>query len=221
MIRQLAALEVALSSHMPRRGWKIAINTPEVLSSLGLHHPCLGWLDGHRLYRTGDTVSAEDGQRLHAEPELCILLADSVSPQLAPAEALARIRSVAPAIELVDYGQPAADLDAVVSMSAFHAGFVVGEWQPAELASRLGHGFPVLTVPGEVSPTPRSDLVPAHLGELVRFVALFLQAYGWTLEAGDLILSGSYAAEAVVLHPGSSATADFGLLGSVHAQISA
>jgi len=219
--RQLAALEAALGDRMPRRGWKVAINVPEVLRSLDLHHPCLAWLDGPRRYRSGDVVSVRSGQRLHAEPELCLVLGGGITSDMSADEALARVAAVAPAIELVDYALPATDLDAVVAGSAFHAGFAIGAPQPPGLANELAPGLPTLVVPGRESPAARRDLVPLHLGELVRFAAGFLDAFGWCLEDGDLLLSGSFAATAVPLAPGSSATADFGALGSVGVQVSA
>jgi 2-keto-4-pentenoate hydratase len=213
MDAQLAALDDALEGGMPRAGWKVGINVPEVLEALGLRHPGIGWLSGHDVHRSGDTIRIAADRRLHVEPEVCLRVRDRISPELSPTEALSRVSGAAPALELVDYAKPAGDLDRVVSHSMFHAGLVVGRWQPVELTSGLGRGLPRLSVPGEPVQQPRSDLVPGDLGRLLLFVSEFLAAFGWSLEPGDRVLSGSYTARAVPLSPGSTVDADFGPLG--------
>jgi 2-keto-4-pentenoate hydratase len=83
---------------------------------------------------------------------------------------------------------------------------------------------PALATPNssfQLDPWYRSGLVPNDLGQLLVFVAEFLQAFGHTLEPGDLVLSGSYLATAVPLPPGATAKADFGLLGSVEISVAA
>jgi 2-keto-4-pentenoate hydratase len=216
---QLAALREALAGGMPRRGWKVGINVPEVLASLGLRHPGVGWLDGHRSYASGDVVPATSGARLHVEPELALRVRSRISPAMSAREALSQVAGVAPALELVDYAKPGETLDAVVAHSMFHAGLVVGAWQPAELTSQLGRRWPVLSAAGRETPPPRSDLVPQDLGALLLFVASFLDAFGQALEPEDLVLSGSYHAKAARLAPGTRATADFGPLGSVEVSV--
>jgi 2-keto-4-pentenoate hydratase len=213
MERQLEGLREALRAGMPRCGWKVGINVPEVLRRLGLRHPGVGWLDGRRRYRGGARITLPEGARLHVEPELCLVLAAPIPPSLAPDEALGRVEGAAPAFELVDYARPGADLDTVVAHSMFHAGLVVGAWQPPEQASELGGEWPRLEGAGRPSPPPRSDLVPRHLGELLLFVARFLASFGESLEAGDLVLSGSYTETALRLTCGSEVRGDFGRLG--------
>jgi 2-keto-4-pentenoate hydratase len=213
MERQLARLREALAGGMPRCGWKIGINVPEVLRRLGLRHPGVGWLDGRRRYQGGDRIALPEGARLHVEPELCLALAASIPPGLDRDEALRRVAGAAPAFELVDYARPGTDLDAVVAHSMFHAGLVVGAWQPPERASELGGEWPRLEAAGGPLPAPRSDLVPRHLGELLQFVARFLASFGESLEAGDLVLSGSYTETALRLTRGSEVRGDFGRLG--------
>jgi len=114
---------------------------------------------------------------------------------------------------------PAGDLEAVIEHSMFHAGCVVGASRPAEAAAELGTRWPVLRVGGQVVPVPRADLVPARIGDLIHFAAALLALFGEGLEAGDLLLSGSYAAHAVALAPHSEARADFGPLGEVRVEV--
>jgi 2-keto-4-pentenoate hydratase len=219
MARQLAALREALAAGMPRRGWKIGLNVPEVQRRLGLAHAGVGWLDGRRVVPSGALFPAPAGARLHVEAELALRLARAIPAGVGPDDALAAVAGVAPALELVDYARPASDLDDVVAGSMFHAACVLGPEQPPAVADAPGARPPLLRVDGAATPAPREDLVPAHLGEILALAADLLAAFGQGLAAGDLLLSGAFAERAVPLPPGSRAEADFGPLGRVGVRI--
>jgi len=219
MEMQLARYRAALAGGMSRCGWKVGINVPEVLGHLELNHPGVGWLNGTRLLEGGAQFAPAPGVRLMVEAELGIRLRAGLASDADPATARAAIESVAPALELVDYAKPSSGLDDVVGHSMFHEAAVIGPPGPLDAAVGLGDRLPMLSVPGQDVPRPRTDLVPADLGELLVFVAGFLAAFDEELCAGDLLLSGSYTAAALPLAPGSGATADFGDLGSVSVKI--
>ena len=219
MAAQLAALHATLARGTPRRGWKVGLNVPEILRTLRLRHSGVGWLNGGREYRSGDVVAAAAGSVLHAEPELCLRLGAAIAPDASADAAAASITGIAPALELVDYALPRTDLDTIVAHSMFHHGFVVGGWHPPDAALDLGRQWPLIEVDGVAAGEPRSDLVPQHLGEIVVFVASFLHAFGESLRADDLILSGSYTAVAAPLASGASVRARFGRLGEVHCRV--
>jgi 2-keto-4-pentenoate hydratase len=216
---QLARFHEALARGMPRRGWKVGINVPELLGRLGLAHSGVAWLDGWRLVHSGASFAAAPGSRLHVEPELCLLLASAPRAGSPRDAALRCVGGVAPALEIVNYAVPGSDFDEVVAHGMFHEGCVVGAWGELAQARDLGRRWPVLEVAGGSPPQPRADLVPEHLGELVGFVASFLEAFGEHLEEGDLILSGSYTDRAVPVTAGDAVRADFGLLGHVEVAI--
>lgn len=218
MGRQLERLREALAGGMPRRGWKIGINVPEVLRRLELPHSAVGWIDGSRVLPSGAALAAGPGARLHVEPEIAIRLARAVAPGCAADTARDCIEQVLPALEIVDYAVPASGLDDVVAGCMFHHATILGAPAPLDAARDLGRRWPVLRV-GEAAPAPpRADLVPDDPGELVAFAAAFLGAFGASLEAGDLLLSGAYAATATPLAVGGEAVAQFGTLGTVSAR---
>ena len=68
-------------------------------------------------------------------------------------------------------------------------------------------------------PAIRPDLVSSDLGGIVAFVAEFLAAFGEALEPGDLILSGSYSAQAVPLESDCDVQGLFGPLGEVELRV--
>jgi 2-keto-4-pentenoate hydratase len=219
MERQLARWRDARSSGMPRAGWKIGINVPEVQARLGLAHPLVGWIDGRRVYAGGARLDPSPGTKWHVEPELAIRLARAVDPEAGADAAQACVGAIAPALEIVDYALPAGGLGSVVEHCMFHAGCVVGAYRPVELATGLGVHWPLLRVGGEAGPPARPDLVPSQIGELIQLAAALLAGFGEGLEAGDLLLSGSYADRAVALPSRTEARADFGALGEVSLSI--
>lgn len=204
---------------MPRRGWKIGINVPEVLAGAGLSHPGVGWLSGWNALASGDRLDPPPGARVEAE--LAIRVADAVAPTATRGEALAVGSEVAPALEIVDYGLPAGDLTQIVAHCMFHWAWVRGHGQPPARAVDLGTRWPRLDVPGAARVEIRGDLVPDHLGDLLVFAARFLDDFGESLEPGDWLLSGSYAARAVALPTAGEVRADFGALGDVRLRVGA
>lgn len=217
MERQLSALGDARAEGMPRLGWKIGLNVPEVQARLGVAHGGVGWLDGRRRHASGDTVTIPPGARLHLEPEVALRLGADVPAGAGADEARAGIAAVAPALELVDYARPVGGPDplaAVTGHAMFHAGCVLGAEAPPLPPDGLGTRWPELCVGARRSAPPRPGLV-AEWGELVAFAAAFLGAFGEALRAGDWLLSGSYTEAALPLAAGDEAVARFGALGEV------
>jgi 2-keto-4-pentenoate hydratase len=212
---QLELLAVAQSKGMPRRGWKIGINVPEVLEQLSLPHPGVGWLNGHNILSSGTTFESPPESQLHLEPEVAIQISSRVEQGSTAELARSHISAVHPALEIVNYAKPKAGLTDVVSHSMFHEATVLGDPMPAAVALDLGSTWPRLSIAGQEAPSPRSDLVPSDLGELVAFAADFLAAFGESLNDGDLLLSGAYLARASSISAGDSAVADYGKLGVV------
>jgi len=219
LAEQRAALERALSSGMPRAGWKIGLNVPEVQQRLGLGGSLVGWIDGRRVVATGSRYEVRPGTRLHVEAELALRLGAPVRAGAPAEEARRAIREVAPALELVDYALPRSDLEAIVSHSMFHAGTVLGPPSPAAEAL-LDPAHPRVLVGGELRAAPQAGWVPADLGAAVSLVARRLAEIGHALQAGDLVLSGSYT-RPLPLAAGDTVVADFGALGAVSVTLDA
>jgi len=214
MAEQLQRLDARLAAGMPRLGWKVGINVPEVQQQLGLTHALVGWLDGARSYQSGASVPLSAAAKVHAEVELCVRLARTVSATADRAAAFAAVDAVAPALELVDYAIRAQDLAGVIRCSMFHYGTVLGSWHPPRADIAIAGDVRLRVEDAQAAPA-RAELVPPHLGELVLFVAQQLSAAGRVLQPGDLILSGCFVTKALPLRPGRTAEAHLGSFGSV------
>jgi 2-keto-4-pentenoate hydratase len=211
---QLDLLRLRLDAGMPRRGWKVGINVPEVQRKLGLSRALVGWLDGDRVCPSGSTISIPPGGTIHVEPELCLRMAAPVHVDTDRASASAAVDAIAPALELVDYCKPAATLDDIVRGSMFHSACVLGDWRPSQRRLDIAHRVS-LRVGTLQSEPARPDLVPADLADVVLLVAALLEEGGQQLLPGDFILSGSFTAKALPLRVGETATAELGALGLV------
>jgi 2-keto-4-pentenoate hydratase len=220
MATQLDAWRAARAAGMPRAGWKVGLNFPEAQARLGLSAPTVGWLHGGRVLTSGAVHSPADAARRFVEAEFCLRLGRSVVPGVSTAEARDAIAGVAPALEIVDYGRSWASLEAIVSHSMFHDATVRGsEVTPAHLP-QLGAALPRVLVDGQVVAVAREGLVPRELAAVIVIVANFLARYGESLEAGDLVLSGSYT-NPVPAPAGARIVAEFGSWGEVSVRMAA
>lgn len=219
MALQLAARRAALAAGSPRLGWKVGFNVPEVQKKLGLPHSAIGWIDGRRSVPSGSVVEVAAGTNLHVEAEIALRIGTTVPVPVTAERARGCIAALHPALELVDYALPAPDFDAILGHSMFHAASVIGDACDPASATALGRQWPRFTVGGRDAGPVRDDLVPDDLGALVAFVAGYLAAFGHALEAGDVLLSGSFTARAVRAEPGDEAVADFGPLGGVSVRL--
>ena len=213
---QLAVLRARLAQGMPRRGWKVGINVPEVQRQLGLAHALVGWLDGDRVLADGAQIGAPTGSLLHVEPELCLRLGRGVAADADPALALAAIDAVAPALEIVDYAKAKGSLAEIIGHSMFHHACVLGAFVAPPAAGSLAIASEVRLRLGALEAEPaRPDLVPASAAALVLQVAARLEECGEALLPGDLILSGAFLARALPLSNGAAVRAELGGFGAV------
>ena len=158
--------------------------------------------------------------RLHVEAEVCLRVAHAIPADAGPDVAWQGIDMMAPALEVVDYARSSANLAAMVTHCLFHEATVLGAQTGARAHAELGTRLPEVTLNGTAAGPPRSDTVPAELGEIVATVARLLGEHGQALEAGDLLLCGSYT-NPVAVAAGDVVAADFGALGSVELRVTA
>jgi len=217
---QIATLRSRLAAGMPRRGWKVGVNVPEVQAKLGLPHALVGWLDGDHVFANAAAIAAPTASLLHVEPELCLRMAAAVPVDSDTETAGRLVAALAPALELVDYAKPTGGLDDLIRHSMFHFGCVLGDWRPAPQDRRIAIAACVRVRAGErESVATRTDLVPARLGDIVLRVDALLREVGESLQPGDLILSGSFTERALPIAAGQSAAAELGDFGKVRCSL--
>jgi 2-oxopent-4-enoate/cis-2-oxohex-4-enoate hydratase len=175
-------------------GKKIGVTSKAVQDMLGVHQPDFGFLTDW-MYVDGDIDV--DGKALiapRAEAEIAFILKTSLNgPGVTAADVLAATESIAPCFEIVDSRIDDWKIAIVdtVSDNASCGVYVVGK----ERLDPAGLDLPSLHVAVTKNGAPLSEgyghAVQGDPAQAVAWLANTLGAYGVTLDAGDVILSGS------------------------------
>lgn len=169
-------------------GWKVGANDPATQRRLGLAAPVVGPL--WEAVRNGTTIDLFGMQLPGVEAELAIELARPISPDTDMSTALASVRSLATAVEVIALDQRFDDLESLVGGNFLHRGYAVAEehnnCEPTALSSLL---FKV-NLNGSLVWEMPAGLILGRLGELLLCAAANVSMLGRELKAGMTILSG-------------------------------
>jgi len=175
-------------------GKKIGVTSKAVQDMLGVHQPDFGFLTD-RMFVEGDIDVAANGLiQPRAEAEIGFILKDGLKgPGVTAEQVIAATEAIVPCFEIVD-----SRIDdwkiAIVDTVADNAScgvYVLGEAR----ADPNAHDLPGLHVTVTKNGKPLSEgyghAVQGSPAEAVAWLANTLGAYGVSLDAGDVILSGS------------------------------
>jgi 2-oxo-3-hexenedioate decarboxylase len=159
--------------------------------------------------RLTDAMRIEDGGKLvfrnfvhpRVEPEIAFLMAAPLAGDVSPAEAMAKVEAVAPAMEIIDsrYRDFKFTLEDVVADNASSSGFVVGPW--CDPATPLDNLAMILELDGRAVEIGSSAAILNHPARSLAAAARMVVRAGERLEAGWIVLAGG-ATAAHPLKPG-------------------
>lgn len=190
----LGALEKRKNDGERVIGKKIGVTSKAVQDMLGVHQPDFGFLTD-RMYVEGDIDIAANGLiQPRAEAEIGFILKDSLKgPGVTAEQVIAATEAIVPCFEIVDSRIQDWKISIVdtVADNASCGVYVLGE---ARVDPRE-HDLPNLHVTVTKNGKPLSEgyghAVQGSPAQAVAWLANTLGAYGVTLDAGDVILSGS------------------------------
>lgn len=175
-------------------GKKIGVTSKAVQDMLGVHQPDFGFLTDW-MFVEGD-IDVDDKALIapRAEAEIAFILKDSLNgPGVTAADVLAATEWIAPCFEIVDsriHDWQISIVDTVADNASCGV-YVLG----AERLDPRGLDLPGLHVAVTKNGAPISEgyghAVQGDPAQAVAWLANTLGAYGVTLDAGDVILSGS------------------------------
>ncbi|MFT3975604.1 MAG: fumarylacetoacetate hydrolase family protein [Sphingomonas bacterium] len=176
-------------------GKKIGVTSKAVQDMLGVHQPDFGFLTDRMEVKDGVIDIAATGLiQPRAEAEIAFILRDALKgPGVTAADVMAATESIAPCFEIVDSRIDDWKIGIVdtVADNASCGVFVLGEAR----ADPRAHDLPGLHVTVTKNGAPLSEgygrAVQGDPAEAVAWLANTLGRYGVTLDAGDVILSGS------------------------------
>jgi 2-keto-4-pentenoate hydratase len=192
MTAQLATRRARIAAGERPLGWKVGLGAPATMTKLGLQAPILGFLMQRGLLLSGSTVSLQGWKRPVAEPEIAVRMMRDLRGGASGDDALAAIKDIFPAIELADLDPvPAPDnLDAVLEGDLFQRHVVLcGNTRAGGATSGLTSR--VSRRGAEVASTTDPEALTGKLTDIIAHVANTLAAFGETLSAGDVVITGS------------------------------
>jgi 2-oxo-hept-3-ene-1,7-dioate hydratase len=204
-------------------GWKIGLTSRAMQAALNIDIPDSGVLMDDMAFASGAVVPRGRFIQPRVEAEIAFVMkAPLAGGSVTREEVLAATDHVAPALEILDTrilradpatGQTRRIVDTIADNAA-NAGIVMGAARHDVAAVDLRWIGAILTRDGVVEETGLGAGVLNDPVEAVVWLARRMALYGQRIEAGQVILSGSFI-RPVECPPGSRIMADFGAFGQM------
>ena len=198
-------------------GWKIGLTSKAMQYALNIDIPDSGMLMDDMLFSDGATVPAGRFIQPRIEAEIAFVMkAPLAGGDVTRDDVIAATDYVAPSIEILDTriqrNDPATGKTRVItdtiSDNAANAGIVLGPQRHAIDAHDLRWVGAIVSRNGEVEETGLGAGVLNDPVQGIVWLARRMEQYGQRIEAGQVILSGSFI-RPVECPPGSEIVADF------------
>ena len=219
---QAAFVARKLAQGRRRIGWKIGLTSRAMQDALGIDTPDSGVLLDDMAFASGGRIPKGRFIQPRVEAEIAFVMKAPLSGAETRDDILAVTDHVAPSLEILDTRILRADPETgkariitdTISDNAANAGLVLGAERHGVDDFDLRWVGAIVTRNGTVEETGLGAGVLNDPVTSVLWLARRMADYGQTIEAGDIVLSGSFIRpiEAV---PGSDIAADFGPFGSV------
>src|SRR5712675_1583602 len=200
-------------------GHKVGLTSKAMQRSSQIDEPDYGHLLDTMMIADGAKVPHENFCLPRVEVELAFILGDALKgPGVGLTDVLRATEYVVPALEIVDARMinPRKIFD-TISDNGAAAGIVVGGRPVGAMDIDLRWVGGLMMRNSEIEETGVAAGVLGHPAMGVAWLANKLGSLGVTLEAGHLVLAGSFT-RIVVAHKGDTIHADFGPLGSISLQ---
>ena len=219
--REWMALKLAAGRRM--RGHKIGLTSKAMQTSVGISEPDYGVLLDDMFFDSGSDVPLGRFTEPRVEVELAFVLGKKLQgPNCTQFDVLSATDYVVPAMEIIDSRVQRIDPETKgtrtivdsISDNAANAGVVMGGRlvRPMDVDLRWVAGL--LFRNGQIEETGVAAGVLNHPANGVAWLANKLSLYGEPLQAGEIILAGSFT-RALFGHKGDTFHADYGPLGAV------
>lgn len=220
---QNAWVEMKIASGNPIKGFKIGLTSRAMQMAVGISEPDHGVLLEDMFFESGETIPSDRfiGPRL--EVELAFVLGKQLKgPNVSVFDVLDATQYVVPALEIIDSrafmtdpdtGRQRSVLDTIADNAA-NAGVILGGNPIRPEQADLRWVSAILSQNGVIEETGVAAGVLGHPAKGVVWLANRLSEYDIALEAGQIILGGSFT-RPIHLRSGDSIHADYGPLGTI------
>jgi len=222
---QHAWMQLKLRNGRTVKGHKIGLTSKAMQRAVNIAEPDYGTLLDDMFYRDGAVIPSDRFLQLKIEAELAFVLAKPLSgPDCTLFEVLDATAYVTPALEILDARIQRIDPETkrtrnvfdTISDNAANAALVLGgrPFKPAVIDADIRRIGAIVTRNGEVEETGLAAGVLNHPGYGVAWLANRLHRFGVTLQAGQVILAGSFI-RPIEVSKGDTVMADYGPFGTV------
>lgn len=211
---QAMALERRYSRGERQVGIKMGLTSRAKMLQVGVDELVWGRLTNAMLIEDGGEIDLTKFVHARAEPEIAFLMKRPLSGPVSPAQAIAAVEAIAPAIEIIDsrYENFKFSLSDVVADNSSSSGFVVGPWcRPDTDISNLGVVF---ELDGRAAQIGSSAAILGHPARALAAASRMLGANMMNIEEGWIVMAGA-ATAAESLRPGVHVRNTVEHLGSV------
>jgi 2-keto-4-pentenoate hydratase len=201
MRTQFERLRERLAEGQKIAGWKVAFGVPAAMERLRIQAPLVGFLTDHAILPSGTTLSLSGWNKAVAEPEIAVHMGRDLAGGSKPDATRAAIAALGPAIELADLDLPPSpdNLETVLGGDIYQRHAILGRGDPSRAGCETqGLVGRVRRNGAEIASVSDPQAVTGELVGIVRHVAEMLAAFGETLRAGQIIITGSIVAPLMV-----------------------
>jgi len=210
---QAASIKRRLARGETRVGVKMGFTSRSKMAQMGLNDVIWGRLTSGMRVEDGGCTPFAKYVHPRAEPEIAFILKRDLAGDVSPAEALAAVEAIAPAIEIIDsrYKDFKFSLPDVIADNASSSGFVIGPWcDPRQDFSNLGIAF---CIDGREMQVGSTAAILNHPLRSLTAAARLSAAAGEPLQAGWIVMAGG-ATAAEWIKPGQYVSIEMEALGS-------
>jgi 2-keto-4-pentenoate hydratase len=205
MTAQLRRRRELLQAGQKALGWKLAFGGPAAMERLHTNAPLVGFLLQSAVVPSGSSLSLSNWKKPAAEPEIAVHFGKDLPAGADRATAMAAIAGLGPAIEVADVDHPSDDVEGTLARNIYQRHIILG----AKDASRAGGVLDGLACrvlcngseTANVSDPQELQKLTGELIDIVRHTANLLDAFGESLEAGQIIITGSITPP-ILIEPG-------------------
>ena len=186
--------ELLDAGHKPL-GWKLAFGGPAALERLRTNAPLVGFLMQSAMVPSGSSLVVSNWKKPAAEPEITVHLCKDLPAGADRDTTKAAIAGLGPAIEVADVDHPSDDVEGTLACDIYQRHFILGRSDSARAGGLLdGLAARVLRNGSEIASITDPTALQSLTGELidiVRHTANLLAVFGESLQAGEIIITGS------------------------------
>jgi 2-keto-4-pentenoate hydratase len=173
-------------------GWKVAFGAPQAQELLGLGAPLTGFLTSRALVEPGAVYSIAGWTKPALEAEIAVHLRSDLGAGAGRDWTQAAIAGLGPALELADLDRPLEELKTVLAENIFQRGVILGPLDASRAGGDITGIRARITSDGvEVGATDDPTALTGDHLDVVAHVADLLAAFGETLRAGEVVITGA------------------------------